>query len=183
MEMIWLSLHPGNKRYELDRDGRLMRRPIESFAGENPYFANDALIRLLCYPFPGNYRELDNIIRRAYILSEGKRIGADNLGDEVIESWEKTIQATANVEASAGMSGPKNLKDIIEYANIVKANIVRSRIDAVYRSGQNLKAALAAEGVTDQSTYQTFRNKVINIIGKGEIGRIMKQYMMRGGEQ
>lgn len=181
MEMIWLSLHPGNMRYKLDRDGRLVRHPIESFAGENPYFANDALIRLLCYPFPGNYRELDNIIRRAYILSEGKRIGADNLGDEVIESWEKRIQgtgeqATADVEASGGMSGTKSFRDIIDYADKVKANLMRQKIEEIYRRGQNLKEALLVEGISSESGYQTFRNKIARVIGKGEMKHIINTY-------
>ncbi|MCP5126100.1 MAG: sigma-54-dependent Fis family transcriptional regulator [Gammaproteobacteria bacterium] len=38
-------------------------------------FSEDALQRLCCYDFPGNVRELENLIERALILSTGTQIG------------------------------------------------------------------------------------------------------------
>ena len=38
-----------------------------------------ALAQLQAYPFPGNVRELENVLERAVTLSDGKRITADEL--------------------------------------------------------------------------------------------------------
>jgi len=43
----------------------------------------DAARALLDYTFPGNIRELENLIERAFVLCRGARIGLDDLPDEV----------------------------------------------------------------------------------------------------
>lgn len=42
---------------------------------EPPTISSQALAALLAYPFPGNVRELENILERAFTLCEGNRIG------------------------------------------------------------------------------------------------------------
>lgn len=44
-----------------------------------PSIGEDAMTALCRYPFPGNVRELENILQRALTLSENKRITASNL--------------------------------------------------------------------------------------------------------
>jgi two-component system response regulator PilR (NtrC family) len=44
-----------------------------------PILTQDALNSLLCYPFPGNVRELENILERAFALSNGKFITIEDL--------------------------------------------------------------------------------------------------------
>jgi two-component system response regulator AtoC len=44
-------------------------------------FTAEALDRLQNYPFPGNVRELENLVERACILSESDLIGPETLGD------------------------------------------------------------------------------------------------------
>ncbi len=56
--------------------------------------AEGALVRLLEYAWPGNVRELENAIERAMILTQGKKIEADNLPSEVLgmhPSWKKNL--------------------------------------------------------------------------------------------
>jgi two-component system response regulator PilR (NtrC family) len=47
--------------------------------GEPPRLAADALERLAEYEFPGNVRELENVLERAVALAGGNEIGADDL--------------------------------------------------------------------------------------------------------
>jgi len=44
-------------------------------------FAPEALAAMQTYPWPGNLRELRNVIERAAILAEGNQIEATDLGD------------------------------------------------------------------------------------------------------
>ena len=56
--------------------------------------AEGALARLLDYSWPGNVRELENAVERAMILTQGKKIEADNLPSEVLgmrPSWKKNL--------------------------------------------------------------------------------------------
>ncbi|MBL9000214.1 MAG: sigma-54-dependent Fis family transcriptional regulator [Phycisphaerae bacterium] len=46
-------------------------------------FTPEALAAICAYPYPGNIRELANIIERAAVLAKGQRIGIDDLPDSV----------------------------------------------------------------------------------------------------
>lgn len=48
-------------------------------------FSDDAMALLRGYAFPGNVRELENIIERAVVLTRSTRIGVDDLPPQVIE--------------------------------------------------------------------------------------------------
>jgi two-component system response regulator PilR (NtrC family) len=45
-----------------------------------PRLTRDALVHLMRYPFPGNVRELENLLHRAVALSGGETIGVFDLG-------------------------------------------------------------------------------------------------------
>jgi DNA-binding NtrC family response regulator len=54
---------------------------VEQFRGESPVtgFTPEALEALARYPWPGNIRELQNIVRRAIALARAPRLGLDDL--------------------------------------------------------------------------------------------------------
>ena len=62
--------------------------------------AEDALAMLLDYSWPGNVRELENIIERAMILSQGRRIMAENLPAEVKSPEQNRIKKLMEEEIS-----------------------------------------------------------------------------------
>ncbi|WP_417909881.1 sigma-54-dependent transcriptional regulator [Candidatus Electronema sp. PJ] len=63
-------------QFFLDRFSAVMRKPVKELSPE-------ALTRLQDYAFPGNVRELENIIERAVVLAAGERIETAHLPAEV----------------------------------------------------------------------------------------------------
>jgi len=57
----------------------LTRIAQDNHLDSTPSIGEDAMAALCRYPFPGNVRELENILQRAMTLSENKRITANNL--------------------------------------------------------------------------------------------------------
>src|SRR5690606_19154387 len=45
-----------------------------------PRLGDDARAALMAYPFPGNVRELENILERALAMADGDEVGANDLG-------------------------------------------------------------------------------------------------------
>jgi two-component system response regulator PilR (NtrC family) len=60
--------------------GHILRRLSEQWGEAEPAVAPDAMALLERYPFPGNVRELENVLERAFTLCEGGRIVAADLG-------------------------------------------------------------------------------------------------------
>ncbi|MCB1859019.1 MAG: sigma-54-dependent Fis family transcriptional regulator, partial [Gammaproteobacteria bacterium] len=62
---------------------QLAERMLSRIAAQNglppPLLRQDARDRLIAYDYPGNVRELENILERAVTLCEGERIGAADI--------------------------------------------------------------------------------------------------------
>lgn len=76
-----------------------------------PRLADDALALLMSYQWPGNIREMQNVIERAVLLSDGKTIGADQLPREVV---------------GAGIATPEVSKTESSLQGYEKAMVVRA---------------------------------------------------------
>lgn len=96
----------------------------------------EALKRLKIYAFPGNVRELENILERALALAEGDTILADDLN----LSPSPALQSAANAETPAG-----NLQD---YLDRVEREAL---LKALEQTRHNKTAAARLLGVTFRS--------------------------------
>ena len=89
-----------------------------------PSLSADALRRLMQHPFPGNVRELENVLERAVTLSDGKQIAADELqlrhdcGAPVPINSEAATAASAKAPAPSGLD--TQMEDL-ERRSIVEA--------------------------------------------------------------
>src|SRR5690606_32496185 len=74
LNVIELSLPPLRER--LDDIGLLCDAILERLAGpqQRATLSDEALKALRCYPFPGNVRELENILERALAFANGGMI-------------------------------------------------------------------------------------------------------------
>jgi two-component system response regulator PilR (NtrC family) len=76
--------------------------------GQRPQLDVDALQKLAAYDFPGNVRELENVLERAITLSDGQRIGADDLQLRAAAATRDTTEApreAAPVSSSSSDAG------------------------------------------------------------------------------
>jgi two-component system response regulator PilR (NtrC family) len=80
-----------------------------------PILSDDALQALKTYAFPGNVRELENILERAITLSTGGEVSASD-----IQLRETPLHSVASESARAGTALGDQLEDI-ERDAIVKA--------------------------------------------------------------
>ncbi len=73
----------------------LARDFLQLYAEENGKekltFAPEALDAIYAYPWPGNVRELQNRVQRAVIMSEGRRVGPEDLELEAPEETQESM--------------------------------------------------------------------------------------------
>jgi len=103
----------------------MMLRTLERKVGKRAQLSSDALALLLRYPFPGNVRELWNLVERLVVCAKGETIDVPDFPLEVVES---ALDAGAPAE-------PASLKQLVKK---LEARIVR---DALTRYGTQSKAA------------------------------------------
>ncbi len=111
-----------------------------------------ALSQLRAYPWPGNIRELRNIMERAHILA-----GTDMIGDEHIAL--PTVRASATGASSAD---PADLNLERHEKNLIQV--------ALRRSGGNKTRAAQMLGLTRRALYSRMERLDIPIDGPAEDG-------------
>src|SRR5438128_7575594 len=73
---------------------------------------DEALACLAAYAWPGNIRELENVLERTILFAEGPRIGANDLPASLRRQPPEAPAAEAQVAAASGPPGP--LKEIVK---------------------------------------------------------------------
>ncbi|HKJ88738.1 MAG TPA: sigma-54 dependent transcriptional regulator, partial [Gammaproteobacteria bacterium] len=82
-----IPLHLPPLRERIEDIPLLARHFLEQFAhqlGRNPpTLTNEALSVLQAYPWPGNIREIENVLERTMVMTRGDSIGPDDLPQEL----------------------------------------------------------------------------------------------------
>lgn len=94
-------------------------------------FTADAIETIEAYPWPGNVREMENVIKRAVIMAEGTQITAQDLG----------------LKGGSAESEPLNLRQVREEADR------RAVIRALGRTNGNIVQAAELLGVSRPTLY------------------------------
>ena len=77
----------------MDKHAETTGVPLKSFSRE----AMDLLVR---HDFPGNVRELENIVQRCLVLARGELITTDDLPASVLGASERSVHLVVDSEAS-----------------------------------------------------------------------------------
>jgi len=107
-----------------------------------PVITPEALTLLESYDFPGNVRELENILERAMTLCDGHEITAQDLQLPASHHRGAIPANPGNAVESVASAGDETLD---EYLARVEENAIR---DALARSNQNKTAAAKLLGIT-----------------------------------
>ena len=153
----------------------LERIAADAGVSPTPVLAPDALQHLLRYAFPGNVRELENLLHRALALAAGNEIGRADLGlpEEVLQEAppvepEPAPSAPAG-PARAGAPAPAALPaDLAAYLDEVERDILERALE---RHRYNRTAAGASLGLSlRQMRYRMARLGVGAAEGPAERG-------------
>lgn len=106
--------------------------------GRGLKLSDAALDCLMAYDYPGNVRELRNVLERATLLCDGDLIGLEHLPQEVVQAGE--TPAPTVVTAASG----RTLKDIEDEA-------LRRRLAIHHGDRKSLAAAL---GISERTLYR-----------------------------
>ena len=118
---------------------------IASKRGEKPYLLDhDAVELLMSHPWPGNIRELENVLERASAFCEQGQIGPADLG--------LFHPPKSPAESSSGTLAGLTLAEIER----------RAIIETLAACGGNKKAAARSLGIDEKSIYNKMKRLDIN---------------------
>ncbi len=120
--------------------GHFLKKYATLYAKKEPMLSSEALGALEAYAFPGNVRELENIIEKTVILNDGESIEA-----------EKLMMPDTSKPGGAG-SFPKKLPELEKTL----------LIDALQKSEGSLKEAASLLGITYKTLQYRIKKHNIN---------------------
>jgi PAS domain S-box-containing protein len=109
LNVLELKLPPLRDRKEdiIDIARFFVEEKSKELGMKNISISKGALNKLTLYPWPGNVRQLENIIERAIVLCSGSEIGANIIEEELnrLETYDydKTVSNDTDVEVDKGL--------------------------------------------------------------------------------
>ena len=138
----------------------LLIKVCASHNTEIPKIDNEALAYLAKLQFPGNVRELENMLERALAMSDGKTITIDDLGNENKYSTAQSLESDFKTTFNPDQSTVLNLSDYLEDVER------RAIISALNKTNNNKTAAAKLLGVS----FRTLRYRLtkLNLVKDGD---------------
>lgn len=106
------------RRFDLEKfAGHFLKLAAEEFNKDSFTFSDEVLHIFKTYEWPGNLRELKNVVRRAVLLSNQKVIGPETIPDEIKESIDKQTAieiSTKPLEEAKNQSEREVIMEILE---------------------------------------------------------------------
>ena len=118
-----------------------------------PELSSEALALLEAQPWPGNIRELRNVLEQAVMRSETARVEAHVFAAVLAESGVQPLQATARISVPVvemAASAPPVVRPLSEQIAALEAQAIR---DAMLALGGNKVAVAKALGISRATLY------------------------------
>jgi len=130
-----------------------LRQFCAEFQYDNTSFSKEALLYLRNYPWPGNIRELRNVIERSLIFSKGGCVCAQHLPTEVLQCSPYGVSRNSLVDVSS-LENEKS-KALKTYETIVSTNHSQDSLC----KGQNTRKEHFL--TLDEMIYQHIRSALV----------------------
>jgi two-component system, NtrC family, response regulator PilR len=123
----------------------LARIAAEAGVSPAPRLSDQAMVHLSDYAFPGNVRELENLLHRALALSGSEQIGPDDLGLSADDGFESTQELPLPPPEAAPAADASLPPDLQAHLDAVERDIL---LRALERHRYNRTAAGATLGLS-----------------------------------
>ncbi len=116
-------------------------------------FTPESIAKLMAYQWPGNIRELENVIERASIIGQTPYIQAQELPPEVFSPIQ--LQHTKNTSISPDFLVKPQLLDVEKQEDTQTFKLHKSKliIDALIRTGGNIRSTAKILGISRGTLY------------------------------
>lgn len=145
-----INIHLPPLRERRDDIPRLVTHMLRKHASEGqppPVVDDDALGRLVAYSWPGNIRELENVIERAITLNRGGRISRNDLS-------QKVLTGVSEEAASSRAYGGRDLTDFYEGIPTIDELERQHLLRVLDATGGNKKRAAEILGINRRTLYR-----------------------------
>lgn len=124
-----------------------------------PRFLPEALAALEAYPFPGNVRELENLVERLMILCEGNEIGLEDLPADIRDRGKEAGQLSPALLKATSLLDYRQARDAFERAYF------KQLMEA---TRGNVSEAARMSGLSRRHLYEKFEKLGIRVAPRGD---------------
>lgn len=138
-----------------DDKAALIQYVYDRMQGDEPYVpmspeVEDLLIR---HPWPGNMRQLANVLKIAHAMADGETLAAEHLPTDFYDDLDRTLETPEASRAEAGRVEPGQQEP-------ETAESLESRIRELYRQvGGNVSRTARLAGVSRNTVYKYVRKE------------------------